>query len=230
MNRLERKRPQIDPTKIRKHSQIVAEKQDTFLVVGDRVQTDYGFTVSGVKQKVFETLYMVLMPTTVSPTWVHPKKSRVYRVLSGSGFLQSFQPKDTSPLVSRPISAGDELHVEAGSVHRITSASTNLELYVTQESKYDTHLEEVAPAEAVRDVPDSYLRPLSSEDKTVLLGDTVPRRRNRAAEQIAALRGDRATVDRTAQNAERGDQFLRSTSQQGVNARPIMDFSEEGAG
>jgi mannose-6-phosphate isomerase-like protein (cupin superfamily) len=228
MNRLERKRPQIDPTKIRKHSQIVAEKQDPFLVLGDRTQTDYGFTVSGVQQKAFETLYMVLMPNAITPTWLHPKKQRVYRVVSGSGYLQTYDA--AAVLVTRPLAPGDEVLVEAGISHRITSGVLRLEMYVTQESKYVTNLEEVAPAETVAAVPEADLRSVSAAEKHVLLGNTpVSRRNSRAAEQIAASRGARATVDRSAQNAEKGDRFLRGTDS-GINAKPILDFSEDGAG
>jgi mannose-6-phosphate isomerase-like protein (cupin superfamily) len=229
MNRLERKRPQIDPTKIRKHSQIVAEKQDPFLILGDRTQTDYGFTVSGVTYKSFETFHMVLMPNTTTPAWLHAKKARIYRVVSGSGYFQQFTEGNTVPTGTKPLAPGDEILVEPGMIHRLTSGVLKMEIYVTQDGKYGTHLEEILPTETVAAVPAEDLRPVTDAEKHTALGIT-PRRRNRAAEQIAALRGERANPDRSAQNAERGDQFLRGTASTGVNARPVLDLSEEGAG
>lgn len=230
MNRLERKRPQIDPTKIRKHSHILAEKQDPFLVVGDRTQTDYGFSVTGVTHKSFETFHMVLMPNTVTPTWLHQKKARVYRVVSGSGYYQ--QPNSDGSVVTRPLAPGDEVLVGAGSSHRLTSGVLRLELYVTQDSKYSANLEETAPAETVATVEEADLRSLSHADKIAMIGmpDVGVSRRSRsrrAAEQIAAMRGDR-TVERPSGHAS--DTFLRSTASTGVNAQPVFDFSEEGAG
>jgi mannose-6-phosphate isomerase-like protein (cupin superfamily) len=233
MNRLERKRPQIDPTKIRKHSQIVAEKQDPFLVVGDRTQTDYGFFVTGVTQKTFETLHMVLMPNTITPTWTHQKKVRIYRVVSGSGYYQ--QVNDDGSLLTRPLAPGDEVLVAAGHAHRLSSGVLRMELYVTQDAKYSAHLEEVAPAETVATVDPSDLRSITAAEKHSIVGSPVGVSRRaksrRAAEQIAALRGDRSnSTGGLARSAEAADNFLRGTASVGVNAKPVFDFSEEGAG
>lgn len=228
MNRLERKRPQIDPTKIRKHSHIVAEKQDPLLVVGDRSRTDYGYTVSGVTTKIFETQYMAVVPNSATPTWLHSKKTRVYRVVAGSGYYQKLGSENP---VTRPLSAGDEIVAEPGDTHRITAGAVKLELYVTQESKYESNLVEIAPVTSVADVDDSELATVTSVQKKLSTGERIPRRRShRAAEQIALLRGDKTAIDRTAQNRDKEEKFLRNGASAGINAMPVMDFSDEGAG
>lgn len=229
MNRLDRKRPQIDPKKLRKHSHIVASKQDPFLVVGDRVQTDFGITVSGAANKAFETQYMVVVPNSMTPTWKHAKKVRVYRVISGSGYYQ--ESDDAGTVTTKPLSAGDEVIAEPGKSHRLTSGVIKLELYVTQEAKYEANLEEVAPVEKIADVDASELHSLTAHDKFLTVGEPVGRRRNsRAAEQIAAQRGDAVALNRINQKLEKSENFFRNGASAGINAMPVMDFSEEGAG
>ena len=79
-------------------------------------------------------------------------------------------------------------------------------------------------------MPASELTAITAADKRVTVGERVPRRRNhKAAEQIAAMRGDKVAIDRVAQDKDRADKFLRGASA-GINAMPVMDFSEEGAG
>ena len=229
MNRLERKRPQIDPKTLRKHSHIVASKQDPLLVVGDRTQTDYGITVSGVVNKAFETAYMVVVPNSMTPTWRHAKKVRAYRVIGGSGY---YQETDAGTVTTKPLSAGDEILVEAGKTHRLTSGVVKLELYVTQEAKYEANLEEVAPVETIADVDSSELRSLTAADKFAVVKDSVVgrRRSNRAAEQIATQRGDTQALSRLNNKSEKSENFFRNGASSGMNAMPVLDFSEEGAG
>lgn len=228
MNRLERRRPQIDPNKIRKHSHIIADKQDPFLVVGDRDQTDFGFTVAGTSNKAFETFFMVIVPNTKTPEWVHHKKTRVFRVTGGSGHYQFLEDEK---LVLRPISAGDEIAVLPGQAYSFSAGAVRLELYVTQDAKYSMHLEELAPVESPAIVAEHDLRSVLSADKLISNQGMPPRSRNkRAAEQILITRGRQATDTRSSRTAERGEQFLRNAASAGVNASPAMEFSEEGAG
>lgn len=227
MNRMERnKRPQIDPKSLRKHSHIVADKQDPLLVVGTREQTDYGYTVPGVTSKAFETLYMAVVPNSTTAIWRHAKKVRVFRVVAGSGYYQEF--KDDQAVVTKPLSAGDEFVAEANVAHRLTSGVIKLELYVTQEAKYAANLEEVSPAEVIADVQMSDLLPVTHVEKKFTLGESSRRSRSsRAAQQIAELRGQ---PNRRSNSEDRTDTFLRNSASTGVNAMPVMDFSQEGAG
>lgn len=229
MNRLERKRPQIDPTKIRKHSHIVAEKQDPLLVVGDRVQTDFGYTVSGVTSKSFETQYMAVMPNSTTPSWLHEKKTRVYRIASGSGYYQKLNSEEQ---ITRPLSAGDEIVAEPGHIHRITASAVKLEMYLTQEAKYEANLQEVESVTTPAMVPEHELTSITAADKRLTFADRPQRRgrSHRAAQQIALQRGERGVVDRESQNLEKQDKFLRNGASAGINAMPLMDFSDEGAG
>lgn len=227
MNRMERnKRPQIDPKSLRKHSHIVADKQDPLLVIGTREQTDYGYVVPGVTSKAFETLYMAVVPNSTTAIWRHAKKVRVFRVVAGSGYYQEFQ--DNQAVVTKPLAAGDEFVAEANVAHRLTSGVIKLELYLTQEAKYAANLEEVSPAEVIADVAMSDLLTVTHVDRKFTLGQSSRRdRSSRAAEQIAELRGQPI---RRSNSADRTDAFLRNSASTGVNAMPVMDFSQEGAG
>ena len=228
MNRLERnKRPQIDPKSLRKHSHIVSDQKDPLLIVGNREQTDYGYVVPGVTNKAFETFYMAVVPNSTTPVWRHAKKVRVFRVVAGSGYYQEFN--DSEATVTRPLSAGDEFIADSNVSYRLTSGVVKLELYVTQESKYAAHLDEVTPAEVVSTVAAEELLAVTQQEKRFTLGNSSRRdRSSRAAQQIAELRGQ--PVKDRSNGEDRTDKFLRNSASTGVNAMPVMDFSQEGAG
>lgn len=231
MSRLFKKRQQIDPKTLRKHSRIVNERAESLLVVGERNQTDFGYEVSGYSAKSFETLYFALMPNATTPTWRHAKKTRVYRVASGVGHYQKIVGEDDDGQVevdTRPLSAGDEVVVEPGDAHRIT-ATTKLELYVTQDSKYAAHLEEVAPAEQLVEVPSNELVSLSAEDKMLRTGGMTQRRtRSKAVEQMRMLRGESQAFVESRKTLH--EETVLRGGDGGVNAMPVLDLSEEGAG
>lgn len=223
-NRLDRRRPQIDPKTLRKHSGIVAKQQDDLKVVGNRVQTDYGFTVTGFTGK-FETFFMYVVPAAATPSWKHDKKTRVYRVNSGLGYYMTWD--ESGNATSRQITAGDEVIATPGIQHKIgTTGKSTLEVFVCQESKYDAHLVEVEPA-ITQDVAAELLEPVS-EDGRVVFGQTRYRS-SRAAEQIAAQRGEPPVRGRGRRDGPDVDTFMRS-GVAGVNAMPVMNFNDDGAG
>lgn len=224
MPRLVQKRKQIDPKTLRKHSKIVQDRADPLLVVGNRNQTDYGYTIPGVTHKTFETFHMAVSASSTTPVWRHEKKTRVYRVVSGTGHYQRTVSENTAE--ARMLSAGDEVLVEAGHAHRLT-ASTKLELYVTQDSKYEANLEELAPVERLAEVQGVELQNMSAEEKALRMSGSITRRgRTRAAEQIALQRGEAPRPKRFEENS---DNFFRNSTA-GLNAMPISGFSEDGAG
>lgn len=234
-----RQRPQVDPKTLRKHSRIVEKLQAPAMVVGPREQTDYGFFVEGSKTKAFETKFLTVMPQCMTPTWKHDKKTRVYRVISGTGIYQTFEkPAEEGQIVGamteKMLVNGDEIVVSGDTIHRITAGPAKLEVYVTQDSKYEASLTEVLAAEVVANVPVTDLATLSREDKEnkVTLGTDRSMRRSRAAEQLAETRSGRPSngQPRAQRGANSQEFFRQAPGDAGVNARPVMNFDHEGAG
>lgn len=226
--RLIQKRRQLDPKLIKKHSQIVRDRSEPLLVVGDRTRTDYGYTIPGVFHKSFETLHMVIAGTT-TPLWEHPKKLRVYRVVAGTGHFQEHVKgeEDCTNVETKALSPGDEVVAEPGRPHRLV-ADSKLDLYVTQDYKYEANLVEVMPVERIAEVSNADLQSLSSENKMSIRDGTFLRRgRTKAVEQIAAMRGEASARPSEVANS---DNFFRNDAGKPVNVMPVLNFSEDGAG
>lgn len=224
-NRLDRRRQQIDPKTLRKHSGIVAKTHDDLKVVGDRTQTDYGFVIDGFTGK-FETFFMYIVSSAMTPAWQHDKKSRVYRINAGVGYYMTWGEDGNA--TSRPVTAGDEVIAAPGVKHRLgTTGQSVLEIFVSQEAKYNAHLVEVEPTQ-VATVPNDLLESVS-EDGRIVFGHTRGTRGSRAAEQIAAQRGEPSVRGRRGKDGPDVDTFMRS-GVAGVNALPIMNFNDDGAG
>lgn len=223
-----RRKQIIDPKTLRKHSKIVEQRAEPLLVVGERVQADYGFYINNHKGKTFETKFMLIMPSCMTPTWFHPKKTRLFRVVGGIGQFQVFA--DDGTVTTKPISVGDEVVAEAGFSYRITSSPSKLELYVTQDAKYEASLQEVAPAEVVAELTSAELHSISGADKInqISMGSNRELRRNRAREQLAAQRGEAPIRERKKGQSE--DSFFSTTASAGINAMPVLDFDPDSAG
>ncbi len=238
------RRPQIDPKTLRKHSRIIEKRQDPVVVAGDREQTDYGFFIDGHKGKSFETKFVQIMPSCMTPKWRHDKKTRVLRVISGVGHYETFQAVEgdgVSEQVTaeiKPITVGDEVVVAPGTTYRIKSSPSKLEFYITQDAKYEASLEELAPAETVAQVTADDLQSITPEDKThqqaVVLGTDRSLRRNRAREQIAAQRGQQPGAGQPRLPGQRApqseDTFFRASAAGGINEMPVANFDPDGAG
>jgi len=235
-----RRPQQIDPKTLRKHSRIMEKLQAPPMVVGPREQTDYGYFVEGSKTKSFETKFLTVMPQCMTPTWKHEKKTRVYRVVSGVGIYQTFdKPEEGQTVVGkmneRHLTHGDEVVVSSDTTHRITAGPGKLELYVTQDSKYESSLQEVMPAEVVAQVSAAELTPLTEADKQnkVTFGVDRSMRRNRVAQQIAEERASRPaapTVPRSQRGQSSHEFFRTDAGGAGINVKPVMNFDAEGAG
>lgn len=226
------RRQQIDPTKIRKHSRIVEKLQDPVAVAGPREQTDFGYTVDKYKGKSFETKFVCLAAGATTPKWLHEKKTRVLHVMGGLGTYETFDSDGNSTI--QAINVGDEVVIEPGVTHRIRSSPTKLEFFVTQEPKYEAALKEVEPVETVAQVSEAELQPVSQEDKThqtsVVLGVDRTIRRNKAREQLAALRGNHNSGPREKSGSNESDFFRTSAGGAGLNVMPVMSFDPDGAG
>ena len=230
------KRPQIDPTQLRKHSRIIEKRQDDVRVAGNRDQTDFGYSIDGHKGKSFETKYVCIMPNSMTPKWQHEKKTRVLRVVGGVGHYETYG--EDGAVTVKPMTFGDEITIEPGTVYRIRSSPAKLEFFVSQDAKYDSALKELAPAESVAQVTAEDLAPITQEDKThqaqvVLAAPDRNSRRNRAREQMAAQRGQ--VLGETRRPGERpptseGDFFSNNAGGAGLNVMPVAHFDPESAG
>lgn len=215
------------------------EKQATPpMVVGPREQTDFGYMVDGSTTKNFETKFFTVMPQCMTPAWQHEKKTRAYRVIAGVGKYQvwGFNAEGALTMTSEKIvTHGDEVVVAPGTIHRITAGPAKLEMYVTQDSKYDASLKESMPAEVVANVSAEDLTPVTAVDKEtkVTLGVDRSTRSSRAREQLEAQRSGRPSANPVprSQRGQSSNEFFRtSAGDAGINARPVMNFDSEGAG
>lgn len=228
------RRPQIDPNTLRKHSRIIEKRQDAVMVAGDRAQTDFGYSIDGHKGKSFETKYVCIMPNSMTPKWQHEKKTRVLRVVGGVGHYETYA--EDGVVTVKPMTFGDEVTIEPGTVYRIRSSPAKLEFFISQDAKYEAALKELAPAESVAEVTSDDLAPITQEDKThqtaVVLTTDRSMRRNRAREQIAAQRGQvlgesRSSGERASTNEA---DFFRNGAGDSFNAMPVAHFDPESAG
>jgi len=126
----------VNPTTIKKHSDIVFQRQLAENTVGPREHTPTGFRVSGATTANFELYTEVMAAQSATNTYVHPKKSRSYRVLNGSGLLILNKTKII------PLLPGITVTVDPGVAFRVVTAGNTgeLEFLVVQDSKYEDRL------------------------------------------------------------------------------------------
>jgi mannose-6-phosphate isomerase-like protein (cupin superfamily) len=137
----------INPRTIKKHSTIVFEDQASSNIIGLRTKTDTGYVVAGSECPGFETFTEVFAPHSATSTMMHPKKSRSYRVVTGTGILVLGEDEVVKLL------PGSTATVKPGQGFRIvTTGTAELEVCVAQSAKYAARLkivdDSVVPAEA----------------------------------------------------------------------------------
>jgi len=174
-----RRRQQIDPKTLKKHSQIVKRQTRNVVVLGQKEKTSTGFIIPGHKGKAFETYFETLLAGTASDMVRHPTKDRVIRVVSGDGFV--ILDDGINARIDKRIQAGDELILKAGVAYRFTTTSNqNLELYVSQEAKYFSRLKMVEESTATTEVTVDMLQ---ENQRNVI--DQPARRGSKARQQQA---------------------------------------------
>lgn len=211
-------RNRIDPSKIVKHSALVERaKPVDFVVQGEREPAAFGFTVVKHKAKSFETLFLAIAQHCATPVWLHEKKTRVYQVVSGSGYFVVMSGDGAQEPTRIPLNPGDEVVAAPAMPHRF-EAVNNLSLYAVQDSNYIKSLKELE--EAV------------SSDKLVSLDITAPSERrgvtertrnSKAAQQLASLKEQKA---KTQETVEKREKQLTLGFDSGINARP-MTFGDD---
>lgn len=148
--------PEIKPIK-RSDYMPKYEKADSIVVPEDRTTTKFGYTARGYSGNNFEIVYDVMSANAATPSYYHPKKDRVIRVLAGTGMFHS-EGKSTK------INIGDDITVLAGTRYHISS-ETALYLMIVQPSKFSAHLEtddstEVEVTADQEEAPSSVTRPV----------------------------------------------------------------------
>jgi len=218
----------IDPKRLKKHSQIATVRESEVVVAGPRIRTDTGYIIKGFFGEKLETFYEMYMQGTTSHVLRHPTKDRVARVHSGAGFVIIYS--EESVVIEKQLFPGDEIVLKSGTAYRFATTSNQpLSLYISQESKYSARLEVVQETDTRVKVPDSMLVEPSRVSRV------SPRRStSKAREQQAELAKHRITsgqvIQPQVQNSN-DDSNKPAPVSEIMNARPSMGrFSEASAG
>jgi len=222
-----RRRRTIDPKTLRKSSQFRSKHTDIYKPVGKRVATETGWRTEGFSNKYFETYFEEFIAGTASALFMHDKKTKHLRIMTGSGFVVTKKDDDTN---TRRVSAGEEVILPHGVSYRIvTAAQDYLNMFVTQDGKYESRLQVVEECDApATEISKNLLKEVTNED--LVAAKVTPRRgTSKAVEQQAKLeRSRKVEGTRTAKVApEPGLGAVKGS----VNLRPSMGaFSKDGAG
>lgn len=207
-------RQQLNPIKIRRHSDIIAKTATPdFLVKGEREFTDYGAIVSKYSGKTFETKFLSLVRGCSTPLWVNHnvKKVRVFYVVNGSGELSIDSGKTLITL-----NPGDEFVTLAGQTYRITAHTPVLEMMVVQSAKYDSSVQELEPAIKSDKLDHNLLR---ERERPPAVQRT---RRSKALEQLADLAASKANRQAITKGERTNPDMILRAADQGINAKPAV--------
>lgn len=222
-----RRRAQIDPKTLKKHSDLVKKHVDKLVILGEKVATDTGYRILGFSGKNIETFFEAFFPGAVSDLITHPKKDRVVRVLDGSGYVIIHK---SGEIVDKRLHPGDEVILPAGIVYRFATAdSESLALQVSQDSKYESRIQIVEKSDNTLVVSKDDLKPNER-----LVDNKIKSRQGSKAKQqqqhLSKERGRLTRVDLTEGVADTGVDNAGSLSHV-MNIRPSFGrFDEEGAG
>ena len=136
MQRRNRRKRNIDPKTLKKHSAILSEQTGNDVVVlGFKEETKTGYMIPGHAGNKFVTFFEVMLPGSASGMCMHPEKERTIRVLAGQGFVLLKGEEDVETQI--PIAPGDEVAFKTGVSYRLSTTSlVPLELFVVQDKRY----------------------------------------------------------------------------------------------
>ncbi len=233
MNDLRRRRALISPRDLRKSSQS-RRAASTVKVAGEREPTETGYRAAGYTGKNFETFFEVMLSGTASAFLLHEKKDRSFWVISGQGFLTT--EDSVNGQKTRRIFPGEHVSLDRGVTYRIaTTATDQLEFFVSQSAKYEVSLQIIAPSDATRVATEAQLAEPSLDERLSqgTSAQPVSRRRGSKAAQQQKLRHRRSPqVEETFKVVPDGRQVVPgSGGHVGVNAQPGGGrFDDAGAG
>lgn len=232
-----RQRPQISPRDLKKSSRVRREQSGGPLkLAGERVPTETGYRVLGYKGRNYEMYYEVMLAGSASAFMMHKKKDRTIWIVGGQGFVTTKHVDQAA--ITRRIVSGDALTFERGVAYRLsTTASEQLEFFVSQSAKYESALVEVQPTDAPRQATaDEMAEPTLDERLgTVVSKPQTRRRRSKAAMQQSRTHRRSPQVEETFKVVSDGgtaaEPTVAAVSAPGVNPQPSRGhFDEEGAG
>jgi len=219
-----RRRQDIDPKLLRKHSDVVQRRSVSLVTTGHRERTETGFRIPGFTGKGLETFVETFVSGTASPLMCHAKKDRVVRVLSGAGFV--VLASDTgAPHTEKSVHPGDEIVLRANTNYGFSTASSQaLELAIAQEPGYEKQLKIIQKSAAVREISDAQLIPAVRDLTTLGMSH---RRGSKAKEQLQSTHSARMQSGQVMPDAPLNPAAVLPMN----NAKPSMGrFAEEGAG
>jgi mannose-6-phosphate isomerase-like protein (cupin superfamily) len=236
MNELRRPRRVVQPRELKKSSQRRKAALSPVKVAGQREPTETGYIVPGYIGKTFETFFEVMLAGSASAFLLHEKKDRAIWVIAGTGFVTT--QKKGEKQTTRRLITGDTVSFDRNTTYRIaTTASEQLEFFVTQSAKYDATLQIVAPSDAPREATEAELIEPTLEERLGTIGTAVPTRRrgSKAAQQQARTHRKSRQVEETfkivPESGAPAADPRRAGTPTGVNVQPSGGrFDESGAG
>lgn len=156
------KRKKVNPREFTKASQVRRVAQSEVQVVGQREPTKHGYRIPGTSCKEYETFFEYLAEGQATDTFMHPKKTRTFRVLDGRGYATLAKDEETKSTVLLP---GVELTVEPGVSCVIATTSTDfVSFFVTQSAKYEARMEILKESTTSTEIDSELLQSHSVED------------------------------------------------------------------
>lgn len=233
MHDLRRPKPKVSPREFRKSSQIRRAAASPVKVAGQRVPTETGYRVPGYYGKSFETSFEVMLPGSASGFYLHEKKDKSIWIVGGQGFVTT--GKVGEPPKTRRVIIGDTVSFDRGTTYRIsTTASEQLEFFVTQAARYDVTLQTIMPSDATKVATDADLVEPTLDERLGTAGLKPRERKSKAAQQQARLHRKSAQIEETFRVVPESTVMTepaRAGYSAGVNAKPSGGrFSDAGAG
>ncbi len=183
----QRRRVAVNPRDLKKASRTRAAQMSPVKVGGKREPTETGYRVPGYRGKNFETFFEVMLAGTASAFFLHEKKDRSIWLISGQGFITT-ETKAHGQKTRRLI-PGDTIALDRGVTYRLaTTATEQLEFFVTQSAKYGATLKIVAPSDAMRQASAAEMAEPSLDERLGTVVSKPSRRRGSKAAQQQALR------------------------------------------
>lgn len=187
-----------DMRAVKKMSAFEATQQEAYAIIGNRVQTYYGFDVEVYKNPDVRVYYSHMMQGARTHEYEATRGYRVYQCLHGAGVAGVTNGDQISEI---GIVSGSSFVVEAGSAFYVSTApNSDLRFFVTEASDFEPGLIVTLKASYV-EVPEDMLRAVrpgtvvpvrefSKNDKSVL--NLIAERAQRAAraEQVTVSSED----------------------------------------
>jgi len=215
MRPLPNKPQPVDARTIRKASRLYAENAVTDTLPSESQPTDSGFIAAGIETTNFTMYVKVIAASCSEPTVKHPKKTRIFRVLSGEGII--VYKEDKKKAVAQTLLRGQQFECKPEMVYTIGSTgNSHLELLVVEDTKYEARLEIVAKAENPEVESPNFST--DSLEKGLTPNEDTKRRYSEKAKEIQQSIAD----ERNRSTGNVGMTALPANFAPMINAMPVM--------